>query len=198
LVPRTPCRGEDASWAGVPDDRARRLGGPALARLGKHPLDLALDRVVDREIDVLARCARLRVDDLERAPERVLDDRLLAARPGQRLVELELETGQALVVHARIAEHGRPHALLRILPVLLRIEAEPGNVLVLEGLCQTRVRLALHIDEPARAVGEKWVNLVRVEPEGLLDGDGGGARVFDLLRVGVDRGSPLADGELGP
>ncbi len=152
--------------------------------------------MVEREVDVLAVAARLRVDDLECPPEGILDDGLLALGSRERLVELELEACETLVVDAGIAEHRGPDPLLRVVATLLVVEAEPLDVLVLERLREPRIRLPLDIDEAARAVGEDRVHLVRAQAEGLLDGHGRRPRILDLPRIRVDRRRARANREL--
>ena len=78
-------------------------------------------------------------------------------------------------------------ALLRVLPVLLGVEAEAGDVPVLQRLGEAWIRLPLHIDEPAGTVGEQRIDLVRLEAQRLLDGPRGCLRVSNLPRVRIDR-----------
>ena len=70
----------------------------------------------------------LGLDDVERAPERVLDDRLAPGLAGERALERALESLEALVVEPRVAEHLRRDRALRVVAKLLGIEAEPGEV----------------------------------------------------------------------
>ena len=101
-------------------------------RLAQHRLDLRLQRVVERQEDVAARLLRRRADHVDRAPERVADDRLLARAAAEVALEPELEPGEAVVVDARVAEHLCGDRVLRIAPPLLRVEVEAGEPAPLE------------------------------------------------------------------
>ena len=86
------------------------LRAPALDRPPQHVLGVRLDPVVEGEEDVVARPLGLDLDDVDRAADRVADDRL-AARPADELaVEALLEPVETVVVDAREAEHLRGHA----------------------------------------------------------------------------------------
>src|SRR6185295_1956487 len=148
--------------------------------------------------DVFPVATRLRVDDFQGAPERILHDGLLPLRARERLVELELEPGETLVVDTRVAEHGGADPLLRIVAPLLVVEPEALDVLVLERLREAGVGLALDVDEATRPVGQQWIDLVRVETQGLLDSQRRRTRILNLARVRVDRRRPGADRQLHP
>jgi hypothetical protein len=139
---------------------------------------------------------RLRLEHVQGPAERVADDRLLAGRARKLLVELELDAGQSSVVEAGIAEHLRGDGLLRIDAALLGVEAQPDDLLRLEGLGLLPIGLPSHVDEAARTIAEQGQKFIRIESERPphCECDRGG--VLDLLRVRVDRRRPLADGEL--
>jgi hypothetical protein len=162
----------------------------------QHRLGVPLQRRVEGQADVTALDRRGRMDDVERAPEGIADDRLAAGVPGQRAVERQLQPGQPLVVHARIAEHVCGDRPLGIDAPLLRVEAEPFDPLPLERVGSLGVGLPGHVDEAARAVGQRPVQLVRIEPEGSTGRDRRRLRVRDVLRVRVHRRRPAADREL--
>ena len=102
---------------------------------------------------LLARRLGLGLDDVERAAERVLHDRLASGLAGERPFERPLEPFEALVVEARVAEDLRGDRPLRVVAELLRIEPEPGEAELLEVLGLARIGLPRDVDEAARAVG---------------------------------------------
>ena len=57
------------------------------------------------------------------------------------------------------------------------------------------VRLALDVDEGARAIRELRVELLRIDAESLAGGQRHGPRILDPARVRVDRRRLLADRE---
>src|SRR5919201_1849343 len=95
------------------------------------------------------------VDDVDRAPARILDDRLLAVAPRELPVELELEAGEAVVVDTGEAEHLRRDRVLRVRATLFRIEVEADEVSPRERTCLRGIGLAHHVDEAAPAVRER-------------------------------------------
>ena len=91
-------------------------------------LGLRLDRVVDRREDVGALLLGRRADHVDRLAAAVAHDRLLArAGPTSLRSYCDLEPAEALVVDARVADHLRADAALRVRAPLLRIEAEAGE-----------------------------------------------------------------------
>ena len=98
----------------------------------EHLLDVRLDHVVERQIGVPALVRRALADDIDRAPERVLHDRLAPGPATEVAVERELEACEPAVVQARVPEHLRGDTALRVAAALLGIEPEPGHVLPLE------------------------------------------------------------------
>src|SRR6202011_1190158 len=98
----------------VEHDRRRALGAPLLYGVREDLLGIRLNLVVDREEDRLAGPRGSDGLNVDRAAERVADDDLLAGPAAQRIVELELESRETLVVDARITEHLRRDRLLRI------------------------------------------------------------------------------------
>jgi hypothetical protein len=76
---------------------------------------------------------------------------------------------------------------------LLRVEAEAGVAELLELLGPAWVRLALEVDEPARAVPEERVENGRVGVEDPAGRECQALRLVDLSRIGVDRRRDLAD-----
>src|SRR5207253_4041069 len=136
---------------------------------------------------------RLLADDVDRAPERVLDERLAPGPTAEPAVELELEPGKPGVVETGESEHLRAHAALGVAAALLRIEAQARDLAALEQRRACRIGLPRDVDEPVRAVGERRVELRRVDAECLPDEERRRPRVADLARVGVDRGRLLAD-----
>jgi hypothetical protein len=104
------------------------------------------------------------VQDIERAAERVADDGLAPWAPGKCPVQRQLEPGQALVVDTRVPEDMSADRPLRIHAPLLRVEPETLDRLSLQRVGTLRVGLARHVDEATRLVGQRAVELVRVEP----------------------------------
>ena len=80
--------------------------------------------MVDRQAHVAAVDGGPLVDHVDRVPERVDHPGLAAGLSRERLVELQLEPREALVVDARVAEDVRRDRALRIEAPLLGIEAE--------------------------------------------------------------------------
>ena len=168
-------------------------------RPAQHGLGLCLDRVVDRQRDVLALPHRRRRDDVDRPAEGVLDDRLRAGLAGQPLVQLQLQAREPVVVDARVAEHLRRDGVLRVGAALLAVGVEARDVLAGERRRLGGVALPAHVDERLRPVGEQLVQAVRLHeppPERLLRCQRGRARIDDLTRVGVDGRRLLAEREL--
>src|SRR4029453_15177326 len=104
-------------------------------RLPEHRLRIRLQRVVDGEPDVFALDGRLGTDDVQGPTERVPDNDLPPVAPGERLVAGELDPCEPVVVDSREAEDVRRDRTLRISAPLLRIEAEPRQVLGLQRGC---------------------------------------------------------------
>ena len=98
--------GQDAAGAGVCDDGQAAPGGGGPDGVDQRPLQLVLERLVEREDQVGAPHGRLEAAvALGDAPAlRVLLDDQLAGLAGQLLVVLHLEAGQAVVVDADVAE----------------------------------------------------------------------------------------------
>ena len=119
----------------------------------------------------------------------------LPGSPGEHLLERALEALETLVVRARVAEHLRRDRALRIRPELLREEAEPCELELLELARRERLRLAGDVDEPPRAIGELQVHVARLEAELLPDRERNLARPVDLARVREYGGRLLADRE---
>src|SRR5262249_17620216 len=136
-----------------------------------------------------------RADDADHLSERVLNDRLLARVPGEHVVELELEAGEALVVDSCVTEDLRRERALRVGSPFLRVEAQAGQVFAPEARSGVRVGLSLDVDKAARAVLQLAVELVAIDPEVPRRGDGYRARVLHPLRIGVDRRRLLAERE---
>ena len=154
--------------------------------------------MVDRELDVPARPFRPGGDDLDRAAERVANDRLAAGAPRQGLVERPLEPFEAPVVDAGVAEDVCADPALWVGPQLLDVEPEPRDLLPLELRRLERVGLAEHVDEPCRAVGEQRVELVGVEIECLAGGDSCRLGIPHEPRIRVHGRRLLADCEGEP
>jgi hypothetical protein len=68
-------------------------------------LRVRLDRMVERQVDVLAVSLGARGDRVDGLAGGVLDDPLATRAARELLVERELEACEATVVNARIAEH---------------------------------------------------------------------------------------------
>src|SRR5438270_774641 len=182
----------------VEDDRRGRLGTRLAHGVAQHLLGVRLDLAVDRREDRVALVLGRRADDVDRAPERVADDRLPAGLAGEALVVLHLEPGEALVVRAREADHLRPDAQLRIRALLLRIAVHAGEAPLQERRRLERVGEALDVDEARLAVEQLRVERVRIDPEVAVRGERDVARTRDLARVAVDGRRLLADCELEP
>src|SRR6185295_18396840 len=119
-----------------------------------HRLDLRLERVVESEEDVPPRLFRRRADDVDRPPERVAHDRLLAGLASEVAIEPELQPGEAVVVDARVAEHLRPDGVLRVEAPLLGIEVDAGEAAPLKRGRALRVGLPLDVDEALLLVAQ--------------------------------------------
>ena len=151
--------------------------------------------MVDRERHVLAGALGPRGDDVDRAAERILDDRLEAGPARERLVERALEPVEAVVVRTGEAEDVRGDRALRIGAQLLRVEPEPGDLALVQRLRLGRIGLAGDVDEALGPVLQRGIELVGVEAERLAGDDCGALRIDDVPRVGVDRRRLLADRE---
>ena len=100
-----------------------------------------------------------------------------------------------MVVRAGEAEHVRGDLPLRIGSQLLRVEPDPRQIALREGVGLDGVGLPGDVDEPLRAILQDRVELVRIEAERLADDDGRTLGVDDVAGVRVDRGRLLADRE---
>ena len=167
-------------------------------RRADHALGLGLDRVVDREVDVAALALGRRADDVERAAEGILDDRLPARLAGELLVERELEAAEAVVVEARVAEQLRGDRPLRVGAPLLRVRGEPGQVEPRQLRRRHRIGLARDVDEAVPPVGELRGERLPGDAEDRAGALRLAARIGHLARVRVDRRRLLADRELHP
>ena len=163
--------------------------------VGKNLLGVRLDLTVDREPHVLARGLLLRLDDVESAAERILDDRLTARLARECPLERPLQPFETLVVEAGEAEDLGRDRSLRVEAELLRIEPETGVAELLELLGLARIRLPLDVHEASRAVGQRRIENRRIGPEDLSDGQREVARIVDLPRIRVDRRRPASDRE---
>ena len=76
--------------------------------------------MIEGQVDVLALLGGCRGQDADRSARRVADDGLPAWPPEDR-VESELQPGQTPVVRPGVTEHLRPHVLLRVDALLLRM-----------------------------------------------------------------------------
>ena len=169
---------------------------PAGDRRPKHGLRIRLDRVIERQVDVLPVASRARADGVDRVAQRVLDDRLAASPPGQGPVETELEAGQPAIVDTGVPEHLRRDRVLRIEPSLLGIEAESGKPALGELRSPGWVRFSLDVDESVRAIGDERVELLRIEAQIMRSRDRHDPGIVNLQRIDEDRGRLLAQGQL--
>ena len=167
VEPRRGGHREDRARLGIHDDGSRGLRRPAPYRLGKNLLGVGLDLTVDREPHVLARGLLLRLDDVESAAERILDDRLTARLARECPLERPLQPFETLVVEAGKAEDLGRDRSLRVEAELLRIEPETGVAELLELLGLARIRLPLDVHEASRAVGQRRIENRRIGPEDL-------------------------------
>ena len=151
--------------------------------------------MIDRERHVLAGSLGPRGDDVDRAAERVLDDRLEAGLARERLVERALEPVEAVVVRPGEPEHVRGDGTLRIRAQLLRVEPEPRNLALVQSRGLGGIGLAGDVDEALAPVLQHRIELVGVEPEGLPGEDCGALGIDDVPRIGIDRRRLLADRE---
>ena len=74
-------------------------------RPAQHLFGVRLDRVIDRQEEAVALLLGRGAQHVDRAPERVADDRLLAGLAGEIVVVLDLEAAHASVVGARETDH---------------------------------------------------------------------------------------------
>ena len=154
----------------IEDDRGRALRMPLEDGRAQHVLGLRLDRVVDRQEDVVPVALGHRVEDVDDTADRILDHRLAARAAGQRLVALEFHAGEAVVVDACEADQLRGDRPERVEAALLGIEAEPCQVALPESRSLLRVGLTIDVDEPLRPVGQLPVERTRVDAERLRSG----------------------------
>ena len=177
----------------VEHDGARRHRPPAAHRPEQDRLGVGLEARVDREADVAPLDGGLGANHVERAAERIAGDHLAAVTPAERLLERELEPGQAFVVDACEAEDVRTHGALRVDPALLRVEPEPLEAPLLEQSRPLGIGLPRQVDEAAGLVRELPVELVWVDPERPRGGESGRMRVRDVPGVRVDGRRPSPD-----
>jgi hypothetical protein len=118
----------------------------------EHLLGIRLDVAVEGEEDVAAVLRRTLLRGVDGLAERVPHDRRGAGRPRQLLVQLDLEPRQALVVRARITEHGCRDRVLRIDAPLVGLEGEAREVALRERSRTAGRRLPLDVDETATSV----------------------------------------------
>ena len=132
---------------------------------------------------------RPRLEDVDRRPARILDDRLLPGLAAQRLVVAELEPFEALVVDAGEADDLRRDALQRVDALLLGIGADAEELAASSELLRLRrVGLARDVDEARVPVRERRVERGRVDVEDRATPRATTARGSrDVARVGVDR-----------
>ena len=187
---------EDLAVPRVEHDRGGRLRAPVRDRALEDALGVRLNRVVEREDDIVAVPGRHGLDDVDRAACRVADEALVAHAARQRTVQLQLEPGQTAVVEPRVAEHLGGDPALRVGTALLRAEEQTGDPALLQLLRPLRVGLAGEEDEAARAIGELRVELLGVEAEILRGRERRRPWVDDLARVGEDGGRVPPDREL--
>ena len=166
VEPRRRRHGEDRTRLRIHHDRGRRLRRPASHRLGENLLGVPLNLPVEREANVVTGRLGLRLDDIEGAAERILHDRLATRLACKSALERSLEALQPLVVEARVAEDLRRDGALRVVAKLLRVEPEPGVAELLELLGLARIGLPRDVDEPARAVGQRRIQLGGVRARG--------------------------------
>ncbi len=127
---------------------------PLVDCLLENLLGVRLDAAVEREENVLAVADRLGLLGLDDLARRIPDDCRLARPAGECRVELELETREACVVGADVAEHGRGDGSLRVDALLIGLEGEAGELLLRERGSLGRGCLPLDVDETDFAVGE--------------------------------------------
>ena len=101
-----------------------------------------------------------------------------------------------MVVDSRVAEDVCGHRALRVEAPLLRIEAEPFEVALLEQRRLGGIGLSRYVDEVAVPVRELLVERVGVDAERSCRRGCDAARIAHPPRIGVDRGGLLADREL--
>ena len=163
----------------------------------ENRLGVRLDRVVEGREDVLALYLRRRADDVDRPAERVTHDRL-GTRPAEEAAVVPiLQPLEPLVVDTRIADHLRADRVLGVHAPLLRVEAEAGEILLLQLERFRRIGEPLHVDKLGMLlVEEERVERVRAHAEDVVGSQGDRAGVTHLGRVGVDGGGLFADREL--
>ena len=186
---------EHLARARIHDDSRRRSRAPAANRVLENLLRIRLDLAVDGQANAPSGRLGLGLHDVERAPKRVLHDRLAPGLAGERALERVLESLQALVVEPRVAEHLRGDRTLRVVAKLLGIEPEPGEVQRLEVLRLSRVGLSRNVDEASRAVDERRVEDGGIDAELLPRRQRQIPCVVDLTRIGIDGGRELPDRE---
>src|SRR5207247_2470901 len=146
-------------------------------RLTKDGVPNGSECWVQREEDAVSVTLRSRAENIQRAPEWILDDRLPAGAARQHPVEPELHAGQPSVVDAGIAEHLCGDAVLRVDAPLLGVEAEPREADLLQGCRAGGIRLTLDIEEAALLPQQLGIHGVRAHAELLLGSHRHGSRI---------------------
>ena len=123
--------------------------------------------MVDRQEHVASGPLGDRLDDVQDAAERILDERLASRPTAQQTLEAQLEAGEATVVRARVAEHVRSDAALRIDAPLFLQEADAGQAAPLERLRLLRICLPLDVDEALRLVEQLRVEHIGIDAQRL-------------------------------
>ena len=167
--PRPVGEREQRAAARVHDDRGGAARAPGLADLGEHLLGLVLDRLVERQRDVLARLLPARLAQLDRLAERVLGQAALAVAAVELAVERVLEAGEAAALGADAADQLRGEEVARVGAARLGDELEALDLHALDAAGADRRHLVGEVGEAGVAAGELAQQRVLVDAERLGD-----------------------------
>ena len=181
---------EDVAGEHVLDDRHTALRPRLLDLLREHLFGVRLDRLVDREHDVVPALGRLQYVLAARdlVALGVTLDPCLARVATQRLLVRRLDAREAVVVRADPAEDGRGEEPRRVEPLRLGEVRETREAELLHARDRCVVDLAGDVREPARAVRQPLRERLLVDDDDRRELGRVAVRVADDVRVGDDRG----------
>ena len=180
---------DDVAGQHVGDDGHPALRARGLHLLGEHVLGVRLDRLVEREHEILpALCTRDGVATAwDLVPVGVTLDARLARASAQRLLVSRLEAAEPVVVGTHEAEHRRRQRARRVEPLRFRLVRQPREAERLHTRDGGVVDRARDVREPALLIRQPR------RQRGLVDADEWRerrrvrVRVLDDVGVGDDR-----------
>ena len=188
--------GQKIARRGVHQHRASVFAADFLHSFGEALLEVALHVDVDRNHDVLpvlGGLVHLGAPGDRHARAAALHDQL-ARRAAQDVVVIQLQPRYTVAVHIDEPEHLARHLAVRVDALGVVDEVDPRKALLLQGVGRIHVGLALQVDEGGVFLQQVAVVVGR-PAERIREGGGGRRDVFDLFRVGIDRGGVDARGE---